>query len=219
MQKILYLFPLAVLLCLAACSNNSADGNGKITSQIRDVKVFDKIKVSGKFNVLAATGKTQKVTVTADGNLIGDIETTVSDNILYIKTKNNVHLKASKTPVLTVRVKALKEIDTAGAVKLHVTNLMGDEFKVQTSGDSYVDLRGQVKKLKIETIGSASVNAIQLKANDVDVEISGSGHVKTHALNELDVKISGDGKIEYSGDPVINQEISGSGKILQIERK
>src|SRR6056297_515050 len=120
MRKLLYLFPLAMLLCLTACSGSSVDGNGKITSQTRAVKTFDKVKVSGGLNVLAATGKTQKVTVTTDSNLITDIETKVKDGTLYIQPKNNMNLRSTKKPVVTIRSQELKEIDTTGAIKLHV---------------------------------------------------------------------------------------------------
>lgn len=219
MRKILYLLPLAVLFCLAACSGNSTDGNGKIISQTREVKTFDKVKVSGGLNVLAATGRTQKVTVTTDSNLMADIETNVKDKTLYIQPKNTMNLRGSKTPVVTIRSKVLKEIDTSGAVKLHVTNLMADEFKVKSSGSSDIFLRGEVSNLDIHTSGSANVNSVQLSAKDVDVKISGAGNVKVNAKEKLDVKISGSGKIEYSGDPEIEQKISGSGKILKIDRK
>ncbi len=217
MRKILTtLFLLSFLLCLTACSNSGVKGNGQVASSTRKLAAFQSIDVSGAVNVLVATNKPQKVTLTTDSNLLNDIDTDVIDGTLVIKTRNGVLINPSITPSLTIYVNKLTAIHAAGAVNINVTNLKTDELFVQTEGASNVSLRGEVNDLTITTTGATKIEAVPLQANNVAVNIDGAGKVRIHALIKLKIHINGAGTIEYAGDPEITQRVYGVGRILKI---
>jgi hypothetical protein len=61
------------------------------------------------------------------------------------------------------------------------------------------------------------VEALDLKASDAQISISGSGKLDVAVEKKLDLSVSGMGKIRYKGTPVINQSSSGMAKITKID--
>ena len=62
--------------------------------------------------------------------------------------------------------------------------------------------------------GAGDVNARELDADEVDVNISGAGDVEVTALKRIDARISGVGEIDYWGRPEKERtRVSGIGDI------
>lgn len=221
MRKILTIIKkgilLSVVVCLGACTH-STNGNGKIASTDRTLAQFQTIDVSGAMNVLLATNKPQKVTITTDSNLLDDITTTVNNGTLYIAVKKDAYINPSVTPSVTIRVNKLTSIHTTGAVRINVTNLKADKFNLETEGASTVNLRGEVNDLSIITTGAAQVEAVPLEANNAEVSINGSGFVKVNAIKNLKIQIQGAGTVKYAGTPEITQHVLGVGRILKLDQ-
>ena len=219
MLKIFRFIVLAAIciFAISACSNDAVQGSGKITSQTRNVQAFDKIDVSGNINVLVATGKTPKVTVTTDDNLQKVVLTQAKDDTLFITLKPGIKIEGDHPPVVTIRATKLVGVKASGSGKLNITNLLSDEFSINSTGRYQVVLRGKVKYLHIRSSGSAKVNTLNLSAEHVKASITGSAILKVEALSSLNAKISGEGLIEYAGNPKITQDISGEGKIKPVK--
>jgi hypothetical protein len=47
------------------------------------------------------------------------------------------------------------------------------------------------------------------------VRVSGSGEAVVNVADELDVDVSGSGGVQYIGDPTVAESISGSGDITR----
>src|SRR3954470_20045727 len=60
------------------------------TTQKREVANFDKIDASGAANVRYTASDSTSVKVTAKGDEMGLIETSVLDGVLYLKTKGSI---------------------------------------------------------------------------------------------------------------------------------
>lgn len=212
------LWPITLLLLLTACSGSGVKGNGNISTISKQLSTFKHVNISGSFNVLITAGRTQKVTVTADSNILNYIITTVKDNALYVSEKSGFALSPSTTPAINIRLQKLDSVKTAGSVKVRVGNIVNNDLSVETSGHGNIQLVGKVKDLEIATTGSSIINSVGLKAESVKVNILGTGDVSVYAANELDVKITGSGDVNYAGDPTITQDVTGVGKIIKIKR-
>ena len=74
---------------------------------------------------------------------------------------------------------------------------------------------GTATRLGASVSGSGQAGLIDLRAQDVDASVSGSGTIMLTALDRLDASISGSGSIIYLGDPAhVTKTVSGSGAII-----
>ena len=84
------------------------------------------------------------------------------------------------------------------------------------SGSGTVSVSGKTGSIKAFISGSGKMKAAGLEANDVLVDISGSGSAEIWAKNTLNAVVSGSGIIYYKGSPRITLRSSGSGKIRPL---
>lgn len=75
-------------------------------------------------------------------------------------------------------------------------------------------LEGNTNDLRIRVASSGNVQAFRLDAQDVDVDIAGSGDVDVVAFNSLRVRIAGSGDVRYRGNPTLDVDITGSGSVI-----
>ncbi len=208
---------LAGLVLLTACSSDNVKGNGKIATKSRTVAAFDQIKVSGAYKLIITVGGRQSVSITGDSNVIPLVITTVKDDRLMIKNKPGVTFNVSKPMLVRISTPKLKRVMAAGANQINASRISTDEFSLKTSGSVQANLSGTARKVEVSISGSGNVNADRLVARDVNVRLTGSGHILVNASKNLNTKIIGSGSIIYSGNPSsVNQTITGSGKIERL---
>jgi hypothetical protein len=207
-------------------------GSGVERTETRSVSKFKGIEVGGAFDVdvVAGSGET-KVELIGDDNLLDFVETEVQGGVLAIRTKKSI------SPKLKLRVRIatqdLASLRSSGASDVVVNGINNERFTIETSGAGSVkasvqtnDLRietsgagdvrigGSAKTLSLETSGAADIDAHELKAAKVRVEVSGAGDVSVFAAEELDVSVSGAGDVQYSGNPkIVNKDVSGAGSV------
>lgn len=99
-------------------------------------------------------------------------------------------------------------------VKVKATNV---NATLAGSGDIYIE--GSTNKLKAAVAGSGDLNAARLTAQDVKVDVAGSGDAVVHAIKNLDAGVAGSGDIRYIGQPESNTiNIVGSGSISETSQ-
>jgi hypothetical protein len=208
---------LAVML-LASCSSSKVTGNGKITTKTRDVPAFSQINVSGAYRLLVMVGAPRSVRVTTDSNILPLVMTTVKDGLLTIANQKGKTFKVSKLVTIRVVVPTLTKITASGMNRIIATRIAGDDFTFLTSGSVQARLTGKATKVSLEVSGAGNIDAHNLTAQDVNVQLTGSGNILVNATKTLDTKITGNGNIKYVGDPdKVDQTIMGSGKIERLK--
>ena len=78
-QRILILFVLT--FSLYSCVN-TIDGDGNVVTEERNVNTFNKIDISGHFEVFIKQGKQENVEIETDQNLLQLIETETKKEVL-----------------------------------------------------------------------------------------------------------------------------------------
>jgi len=208
--------------------------NGNIITETRTVANFDKISVSGSFDVKLIKGNEGDITIKASDNLMEVIVTEVDNGNLKIKFEKGVNVRNSKTIHITVAYETVNAISLSGSGDIHSNEAIFSEnldlslsgsgnFKIAVSstsinssiaGSGNMNLTGTTDSYTCSISGSGNMNSQNLKAKIVNAKISGSGNVKVHAENEIYAKSSGSGNIAYSGNPtIIKVKSSGSGNI------
>lgn len=227
------LFLIVIVFSFYSCVN-TIDGDGNVITEERKVSSFNKIDISGNFEVLIKQGDTEQLEIEADKNLLELIEAKTKDNTLVIKSKKAIgNVESLKLYITFVDI---KDIDISGAVELNSKGTIAAEeleidisgaadvnidveanlLKMDMSGASETTLKGKAENFEIELSGAGDLQAEKLKTKHTVVDISGAGSAKVFAKKTLNVEVSGAGSVQYKGKPKITKDISGAGSVSKL---
>jgi len=108
------------------------------------------------------------------------------------------------------------DIDQSGASNAIVA-VNAPIVTADLSGAGLIELSGETKQLSIDGAGSSDIKCFDLKAEDVEIDISGAGNAEVFASARLDVEVSGAGDVKYRGSPSVSQRISGAGNVKKVD--
>jgi hypothetical protein len=195
----------AVLLlgpCVVATAHAQAvRGSGVAKTEERALKPFDRIDVAGAFDVTLVDGPNYKITVEADNDLLDAVSSDVIENELKIMSLRS--FVSRTTMKVTVESPPLKALTVSGNAQVVAHALRGTNFAFTGSGSSTAKLGG-------------TVDALQLVAQEVDVEVLGSGTAEVNAVKSLGLMAIGAGTIRYRGNPKVSRHAIGRGKVEQV---
>lgn len=224
---------LVIAFSLNSCIN-TIDGNGEVTEEQRVVADFNKIDISGAYEVLINQSDEERLELEVDENLLEFIETEVKNNTLYISSKQPIGNATSLKLYITVI--DVEDIDISGAIKLkNKGTYQTENLEVEVSGAGDVDLdvnvenlimdmsgasettlSGSANNFDIEISGAGELQAKKLKTRNTTIDISGAGSAVVHAKKTLNVSVSGAGSVKYKGSPKIEKDISGAGSVEEL---
>lgn len=90
-------------------------------------------------------------------------------------------------------------------------------MKADIAGSGNIHITGETKDELIKIAGHGDYKGEDLKAENAEIHIAGSGNVKVFADNKLEIHIAGSGDVYYKGNATIEQHIAGSGTIKKIQ--
>lgn len=231
MRTFLFLFGLLFTLATSTATNkNQKEWHTKSYS----VSDFSRIYIEGGYKVLLVQGDKNMLEVKASdddvfdylqvksepGKLLIDMEPDHFEFdriILRITFKDLERLKIEGGVRLDTKgYLDLKELDlyVAGGATLDM-ELKADFLKITGEGGVVFDLEGVAEELDIKISGAGHVDAGQLKSKHVTFKVEGVGTGSVHASETLNAKIEGVGRIKYSGDPQVNKSIEGVGAVVK----
>ena len=213
-------------------------GNGKMTTEMRQLDSYDAIHVHGSMHVTLTSRDEGDIKIEAEENLMEYIETTNKKGKLHIKTKDNTNVRTSlgKEITLYVPVAEVAKLtlsgsgDIKGAVSLKTDKLKlslsgsGDvdvdvdvtELHASVAGSGDIDLSGKAHEFNASVTGSGDINAKNLKVNNCQASVTCSGDIAVYALSHLKSTIVG------SGDVLVNKSVKttekkvvGSGEVTK----
>lgn len=206
---------------------------------VRDVKNFNAIEVSGAIDLFISQGKEEAVAVSATNIEVRDrIKTEVKNGTLHIyfdskgwnwKTWGNNKTKAYVTftnlnrleasgacnikPTEAIKVKDLK-IELSGASDfsgtINVSNLV-----IDASGASNLNIAGTAEKTDIDISGACNVKAYDFKVDFCIVDASGASNLRITVNKELKAQASGGSSIYYRGEGIIRSIDTSGGATVK----
>ena len=213
-------------------------GNGVLGTETRNISRAQNIKLAGSYDVEITQGPVTSVKVEADENIIPYIITREEDGYLVIKSRNNYSFSSEHDIKIYITTDKLEKLHLAGSGNIIGKNKFTGgsklELKIAGSGDikmeantpdieadiagsGSITLAGETKDERIKISGVGDFNGDQLKAENANVKIAGSGNVKVFAEMNLDISIAGVGSVYYKGAANVKQHIAGSGEVKKIE--
>jgi hypothetical protein len=203
------------------------------TSQIRDVKPFKKIEVSGAANVVYTQSDTLKLRVVANDDEINNIFTTYENGTLVIKAKGSF----THAPKIYVSGDSLNQITSSGISKLTTTNTLKTDnlsinatgasdifanidtkvIEVMLSGISNIKLEGNTQTLSGNVGGASSLKAYNLNSVTTNIITSGTSTAKVFSSEKINANATGISTIKFKGDPrEVSAEASSSSSIAKV---
>lgn len=192
-------------------------------TQNRDVSDFKYISVQSGIDLEITQSNNQSVTVIANKDVIDRILTEVEGNKLKIYIENSWKQKWRNNGPMTVKVSTdhLERLTASGGSDVESIGVWKsdnfriqssggsdieleidvDELEVQCSGGSDIDIAGRADDLEIESSGGSDFNGRKLKTKKANVRSSGGSDVYVHVTEKLVARASGASDIYYSGDP------------------
>ena len=210
----------ALLLTLPAQAQSSwktITGEGQTVKEQISLDDFHSIGLGIAGTVYVQPGKTRKVTIEAQKNIIDNIKREVKNGSWNISFHHNARNYSDVKIYITMpTVQALSIGGSGKIISTEAFNNLGDlSFSIGGSGN--IEFSGDANSLKVSIGGSGSVKAGNLKVGSSKVSIGGSGSCYVEVGDRLDVSIAGSGSVHYKGRPKINSSIAGSGKVITID--
>jgi len=190
-------------------------GSGVAKTEQRTLAPFDRIDVAGAFDVTLVDGPNYRITVEADNDLLDAVGSDVIDNELRIGSLRS--FVSRSTMKVTVESPPLRGLTCSGNAKVTAQALSGPAFAFTGSGSSTAKLGGKIDSLKITLAGAGRVDALDLAADAVEVEVLGSGTADVNAVKTLGLMVIGSGTLRYRGNPKISRTAIGRGRVEQIK--
>jgi hypothetical protein len=229
----------AVGLAASAC-HFGADAEdrdpGSTVSRTYQVGAFDKIEVSGPYDVKVATGGQPGASAKGGDKLLDETEVVVEGGTLKIRGKKHKGMRwswgNSGKAEFTVTTAMLHSAEIAGSGGIDVDKVEGDfkgavagsgdlrlaainggasEFSIAGSGK--ITAAGKAQSAKLEIAGSGDIDAGGLAATDAEVSIAGSGKVRANASGTAKVEIMGSGDVNVTGGAKCSVSKAGSGNV------
>jgi hypothetical protein len=236
MKKRLIRIVLALFLC--ACSLRTVQGSGRLVTESREVRNFDRVSLTGSGEVALTQGDEESLIIETDRNVMQYITSEVEGGKLTLGPERGTIVRPTRL-TFTLGVKDLDgltvsssgdiaaesthtdrlEIVVSGSGGVRIDALTAQEVEVRISGSGDVELDGQVKELYLDISGSGKYHGGDLRSETTSVTISGSGEATVWTTESLDASISGSGSVSYYGDPETDVSRSGSGEVNDLGTK
>lgn len=205
-----FLIILLITFLSVSCKMNYISGNGDIVSEQREVDFFDKIDVSGNFDVDVLIAEKIKIDIEAEENLLKHIQTKVRDNTLYISSRRN--LRPTEEMSIIIQVPLIKKISCSGLNNIKAYDLNNDGLIINLSGASNIKASGITKYLDIDVSGAANIDAKDLLAGFVKIDASGASNAEIFASKLVNIDVSGAGNVTLFGPADdVKFNVSGAG--------
>ena len=241
MRKILILSLIFAISALASCrymNGERVKGNGNEKTETRSVGNFSSISSYGEYDVYLTQGSNYNVQIEADENLLSYIETQVEGDVLEIRTKEGFWLQPRHKMKVHITAPSFAKVKTYGSgdiisenklnntsnIELEVSgsgnvkvDLNAPEVRAELSGSGNINLSGETKSFSGEIMGSGDIRAGELRAENVSIDIAGSGNADVYASVKLSVDVKGSGDVKYRGGAQVSSDIAGSGSVKKID--
>ena len=227
-MKTLAFITLVLLTSVSAIAQNDEGWVSK-EYQISD---FSNIYLEGGYKVYLSQGDKVSLTAkTTDEDMFDVLKVSSRDDELSL-VMNRDYLSYRRIR-LYITVKDLDQIKAEGGlslesegyldlkdIQLHVQGgarvnlkMKARDIDVIGEGGVLITLNGVADQLSVRLSGAGHVDADELKAEEVKINIEGVGTGSVYATKKLYTQIDGVGKVWYKGNPIVTKDIDGLGSV------
>lgn len=237
-QLLLILTASIILYSCDFIGGERVDGNGKISTENRQLNGFKNVSSSGPMDIVLTQSSNYSVQVKGDENLLQYIITETDGNTLKIKTKPGYNLHPEKNLEVLISSPSFSDISLGGSGDVSSENTLtssdkmnfdvsgsGDinvkidapEVESHSSGSGDISFSGKAGEADMSVSGSGDIHCFGLTTETTSITINGSGDADVYANKQLTVKVNGSGDVRYKGNASVDSHINGSGSASKAE--
>jgi hypothetical protein len=241
MKKITGITLAIVVVLGTSCmwDGHRVKGNGNLTTQSKPIGDINGVKLHSSFDVTLIEGTPSNVKIEAEENIIQYIDLHVENGILNIRTEENVSFRTNKKIKIYVTAPSFNRVENSGSgditsdtkisndskLNLDVTgsgnvklDIDAPEVDATLTGSGDLKLSGETKKFHGEVTGSGDIRAMELLAEEANVQVTGSGGIDVYSSVKVTASITGSGDIRYKGGAqVVSSSKTGSGDLRKVD--
>ena len=174
------------------------------------VRSLNGITIKGSGDVIGDELRSDKLDIAINGS--GDVKfksIRADEFKVTIKGSGDVAINALESKLVEAAIRG------SGDIKLPSLQTGVATISVHGSGDVFA--AGVADKVDVEIVGSGDVRTLKLIARETNVNIMASGDAEVHAGERLTATVSGSGSIRYAGSPAsVSRMVRGSGTIKSL---
>lgn len=205
---------LALVLVTGCYTSVSAViGSGKSASEDRQVGDFHALSTSTAILATVTIGTPQRVTVTADDNLLSMVDTSVSNGKLQLSIRGSI---TSRTPIqVDIVVPALDSLSASSAGHIEVTGISADALSVTVDSAGVVNATGHATSLDVSAQSSGTADLSAVPVQDVTANLASAGRASVDASASVSGKVQSAGVLTISGNPAqVDVQTDASGQVV-----
>jgi Putative auto-transporter adhesin, head GIN domain len=190
-------------------------GSGNSATEDRTVGGFHALNVQTAIRATVSIGSPQRVTVTADDNVLSMVSTTVSNGELKLAMQGSV---TTRTPVqVDIVVPALDSLSASSAARLEATGLTADALSVNVESAGTLSATGKASSLDVSVASSGSAELSGVPVQTVHANIASAGHATVNASSSVSGTVDSAGLLTINGNPSdVSVDTNAAGR---VERK
>lgn len=216
-------------------TGNVVKGSGILKTETVPVNNITALLFGGLGTVQIAQTGIETLTITAEDNILPQINAGMQGTTLNIHNQLDTTLQPTKPIIYVLTVKDLSAItlsgvgsittaqfkttnlslSMSGAGNVGLSGLTVTQLSASLSGSGNVMLSGQAHSQDVTCSGVGSYDASSLASQTATMRLSGVGSAKVRVSDALDVTISGVGSLTYYGNPTVTKHITGVGSVMQ----
>lgn len=188
-------------------------GTGKLVTEEKPFSDFTIVDVEDGFEVKITQSSSFSVSITADDNVIDDIQVSKRGETLNIGLAPDLY--GSLTLRAEITMPDLYELQFSGGTHGTARGFSSSHSLVlDLSGGSRIELEGAANDLFIDASGGSHLALSDFSVNDANVELSGGSDATINLDGRLDYDLSGGSRLYYIGEPTLGDiETSGGSTV------
>jgi hypothetical protein len=191
-----------------------------LVGQTINLPTFTSLSTGGNVQVTLIKSNTTKAEYTILKGSESDLLIEVVDNELKVKTKSKWNGSSTKAKV-DVYYSTLSRVNCAAGSSVYSADVLNNDalsinmssgascnlkvenetLAVKSSSGASIELSGNTQNVSYSASSGSSINAVMLKANLAEADVSSGANIKLYAIKKLKGDASSGGSIKYKGKP------------------
>jgi len=186
--------------CQAVTISGTIVGSGTPATEQRSVGAFDGLKVGTAIQARVTIGTPATVRVTADDNLLGHVNTTVSAGTLEVAFGPGS--VSTRTPVVVeITAPSLTSIEAGSAAAVAVAGLSAGDLRVHADSAGRISASGSATSLSLTGDSGASVDLSNLGARTAQVDLASAAAAQVKAAERVSGSVKEGASLVLIGVP------------------
>lgn len=212
--------------------SNTVEGEGPLTERNVEVSSFDKISISGGWEVTVVPGEAYDLQVNVQENLQDHVKISINGDKLevgvegHVSTDERMKIRIAAPEIAGIYLSGASvlrsenplttsslDLECSGASELYL-EVDCDRISLDVSGASETYLEGRTNSLKADASGAAKYYGNECQTESAEVSASGASYAEVQVTTSLKAEASGASKITYSGNPgEVQKNSSGASSV------